>query len=96
VPAASGDPVAVPPPSGAILVGSVVEFDEPRGLGTVACGDRSYPFHCTAITDGTRTIAVGTVVAVDVAAGRLGRLEARTVRPVPGMQTAGQPGSPPA
>ena len=46
------------------LVGDVVEFDEPRGLGMVEYGPgRRLPFHCTAITDGSRRIAVGTVVA---------------------------------
>ena len=41
--------------------------------------------------DGTRTIAVGTEVAVRIAAGRLGRLEARSVRPLPRTPSAGSP-----
>ena len=40
-------------------------------------------FHCTAITDGSRRIEVGAVVAFVVAAGRLGRLEARLGPPAP-------------
>jgi len=72
------------------LVGDVVEFDEPRGLGVVEYGPgRRVGFHCTAITDGSRQIAVGTVVAVVVSAGRLGRLEARSVRPLPGVVRPG-------
>lgn len=38
---------------------------------------RTLPFHCTAIADGTRLIDVGTPVTYLVAAGLLGRLEAR-------------------
>ena len=56
---------------------------------------RRIPFHCTAITDGTRQIAVGTVVAFVVSAGRLGRLEARSVRPLPGVVPPGIDRSPP-
>jgi cold shock CspA family protein len=57
--------------------GSVVEFDDPRGLGTVRSSTGlDYPFHCTAIADGSRTIEVGTAVTFAVAAGRLGRWEA--------------------
>ena len=49
------------------LVGDVIEFDEPRGLGVVEYGaGQRLTFHCTAITDGTRRIDVGTVVALDV------------------------------
>jgi hypothetical protein len=72
------------------IVGDVAEFDEARGLGVVEYGPgRRLPFHCTAITDGSRQIDVGVVVAFVVAAGRLGRLEARTVRPLPGVVPPG-------
>lgn len=57
--------------------GVVTEFDEHRCLGTVTAGDEQYPFHCTAIADGTRMIAVGTEVRFEVAAGLMGRWEAR-------------------
>ncbi len=61
--------------------GRVVCFDEHRGLGEVEVEDgRRYAFHCTAITDGTRTIAVGTSVDFEVAAGALGRYEAADLR----------------
>ncbi len=62
--------------------GSVVEFDDPRGLGVVrSVSGIDYPFHCTAIADGTRTVAVGAAVAFAVAPGRQGRWEAVAVRP---------------
>ncbi len=73
------------------LVGDVAEFDDPRGVGVIEFGrGHRIDFHCTAITDGSRSIAVGTVVAFEVSAGRLGRLEAHSVRPLPGVP---QPGS---
>jgi hypothetical protein len=71
-------------------IGNVAEFDDPRGLGTLEYGPGlRLGFHCTAITDGTRQIEVGTVVAFTVGAGRLGRLEARSVRPLPGVAAPG-------
>ena len=58
--------------------GVVTEFDEQRGLGTVTGDDdgTTYPFHCTRIADGTRTIAVGTAVTFEVVPGLAGRWEA--------------------
>jgi cold shock CspA family protein len=57
--------------------GTVTEFDDPRGLGVVTADDGTrFPFHCTAIADGTRTIEVGTVVEFEVVPGRMGRWEA--------------------
>ena len=62
--------------------GKVSAFDEHRGLGEITAGDGAvYPFHCTVITDGTRTIAVGAAVEFEVAAGHLGRWEAVAVAP---------------
>ena len=64
--------------------GTVVEFDEPRGWGRIRTeGGREYPFHCTAIVDGTRTIEVGAIVQFEVGAGRQGRWEAVGLRPCP-------------
>lgn len=63
--------------------GEVVAFDAAAGWGTVR--DRSgsdWFFHCTAISDGSRTIEPGTEVTFDVVAGRLGRWEAARVRPL--------------
>jgi len=62
--------------------GVVTAFDDPRGLGEVTAEDgTAYPFHCTAIADGTRTIAERTEVRFEVVAGRLGRWEAARLTP---------------
>jgi cold shock protein len=64
-------------------VGTVVEFDADRGLGTVDVADgTALPFHCTAIADGSRRIDPGTRVTFVVVPGHLGRLEARGLVPV--------------
>ena len=67
------------------LRGRVTAFDDHAGHGTVtlADGDEVF-FHCVAIADGTRTIAVGTEVDLRLVAGRLGRWEGADLRPVPG------------
>lgn len=58
-------------------------FDERKGLGQVTSSEGAvHDFHCTQIADGTRTIAVGTVVEFDVVAGQLGRWEAARLTPV--------------
>jgi cold shock CspA family protein len=72
-------------PDAAVVLGAdegeVVSFDDPRGLGTVrTSGGADLAFHCTAIADGTRTIAVGTPVTFRVVAGRRGRWEATELR----------------
>jgi cold shock CspA family protein len=72
---------------GVLRVGVVTEFDEQRGLGTVAtaaAAGATWTFHCTAITDGTRTVGVGTRVAFEVVAGHLGRMEAAQVTKLDG------------
>jgi cold shock CspA family protein len=62
--------------------GTVIAFDEHRGIGEVRADDgASYSFHCTAIADGTRTIAVGVVVEFAVVPGYLGRWEAAAIEP---------------
>jgi CspA family cold shock protein len=61
--------------------GTVAAFDEHRGLGEIeAAAGLRYPFHCTAIADGSRTIDEGTRVLFEVVAGPLGALEAAHVR----------------
>jgi len=60
--------------------GRVVAFDEPRGLGTIEADGASYPFHCTALLDGSRTIEVGAPVTFEVRAGGIGRWEATRVQ----------------
>jgi cold shock CspA family protein len=59
--------------------GSVTEFDEPRGLGTIESGGTAYPFHCTALLDGTRAVEVGTAVTFEVRAAGMGRWEASRI-----------------
>ena len=57
--------------------GTVDTFDEARGLGTVRSDDGAVlAFHCTAIADGSRRVAVGQPVRFIVVPGRLGRWEA--------------------
>jgi cold shock CspA family protein len=62
--------------------GTVASFDDAKGFGTIRedAGDEHF-FHCTAIADGTRTIAVGAVVSFEVVPGRNGRWEARAIEP---------------
>ena len=65
-----------------MLAGVVAEFDEAAGWGTVAIDGRDpVPFHCTAIADGSRAVAVGTAVQCTVGPGRQGRWEATEVAP---------------
>ena len=91
--------------STAPLLGTVATFDRERGLGTVEAdgvqgaaqgasgGAAPVPFHCTAITDGTRDIAVGTRVTYLVAATHRGGREARGVTPVTPEPTVPAPGA---
>ncbi len=66
----------------AVRQGVVLQFDEDRGLGEVEDQDgRRYPFHCTRIADGTRTIPVGAKVEFTVVPGLPGRWEASDIRP---------------
>jgi cold shock CspA family protein len=63
--------------------GKVRTFDERRGLGEIESDDgTAFPFHCTAIADGTRRISPGTPVEFDVVAGLPGRWEAATIETV--------------
>jgi cold shock CspA family protein len=56
--------------------GTVTEFDDATGLGTITDTDgRSYLFHCIEIADGTRTIEVGRSVRF-VALPRFGAVQA--------------------
>jgi cold shock CspA family protein len=67
------------------MEGVVVAFDEPRGLGTIEADGGSYPFHCTALLDGSRAVEVGVQVSFEVRAAGMGRWEAtriaKTARP---------------
>jgi cold shock CspA family protein len=65
-----------------VIGGQVSAFDEHRGLGEITAADGTvYAFHCTAIVDGTRTIAVGAPVEFEIRPGRLGRWEASAITP---------------
>ncbi len=62
--------------------GTVTAFDEHRGLGTVTDAEgRAYGFHCTAIADGSRTVAVGTDVTFVLRPGEAGRWQAADLTP---------------
>ncbi len=62
--------------------GTVTLFDARAGLGEITADDSTvFPFHCTVIADGSRTIAVGANVDFEVAPGPLGRWEAAAVTP---------------
>jgi cold shock CspA family protein len=66
----------------AVYSGRVAEFDDHRGLGEVeARGGLRFPFHCTAIADGSRSIAAGTDVRFRLVIGPLGKLEATAIAP---------------
>lgn len=58
------------------MTGTVVAFDERRGVGEVEAGGDRYPFHCTAIVGGSRKIAVGTGVEFVIGPGAGGQWEA--------------------
>jgi hypothetical protein len=61
----------------AVYTGRVATFDDFVGRGEVeAGGGMHFPFHCTAIVDGTRTIAPDTAVRFRLVPGPLGALEA--------------------
>ena len=68
-----------------MAAGVVTEWDEHGGYGTVRDEDSGaeHFFHCTAITDGSRTIDVGATVTFEVVAGRLGRWEATNIEKHP-------------
>jgi cold shock CspA family protein len=60
--------------------GVVEGFDDHRGIGAVVTDDgRRFMFHCTAIGDGTRTIAVGAEVDFQVVPAHHGRYEASSL-----------------
>ena len=65
--------------------GRVAEYDDHKGYGhlEVEGGGRLF-FHCTAIADGSRTIAVGAEVEFEAVTDPRGRPEAADVRVLPG------------
>ncbi len=64
------------------MTGTVTAFDDPRGLGELTAEDGTvFPFHCTAIADGSRTIEIGAEVRFEVVPGRMGCWEAGRIEP---------------
>jgi cold shock CspA family protein len=63
--------------------GVVAEFDERRGLGTIDAAGTAYPFHCTALLDGSRTVEPGAAVEFDVRPAGMGRWEATRIEKRP-------------
>jgi cold shock CspA family protein len=63
------------------LTGTVVAFDERRGLGEIESEGDRFPFHCTAIAGGSRSIPVGAQVEFVVVPGPGGRWEAAQIEP---------------
>jgi cold shock CspA family protein len=60
--------------------GKVRVFDERRGAGEIEADDgTTFPFHATAIADGTRRIEPGTSVEFDIVAGLPGQWEAAAI-----------------
>ncbi|MDE0613005.1 MAG: cold shock domain-containing protein [bacterium] len=67
---------------GTPLAGRVASFDDATGWGVVAAdGGIEYPFHCTAIADGTRAIEVGAAVTFQLMPGHRGQWEAAGITP---------------
>ncbi len=65
-----------------MLSGTVTEFSDDRGLGTVTTGDgNSFLFHVIEVADGSRTIDVGQTVTFQPLS-KFGRLQAGSVRKV--------------
>jgi cold shock CspA family protein len=65
-----------------LRTGRVESFDAQRGTGVVVAeSGEQFPFHSTAIVDGTRNVEPGTEVRFEVAPG-LGRWEADALQPV--------------
>jgi len=63
-----------------LLTGTVTRFTAADGLGVVtSVGGDDYPFHCTAIANGSRTIEVGESVTFTLVPSLHGRHEARAL-----------------
>jgi cold shock CspA family protein len=64
-----------------LIHGFVSSFDEVKGEGEITSNDGvQFYFHCVAIADGSRTIAVGTPVIARRHVGLIGRDEAMDVQ----------------
>ena len=66
----------------AVYSGRIASFDDFAGRGEIeAGGGMRFPFHCTAIADGSRAIAPDTAVKFRLVSGPLGALEATRITP---------------
>ena len=64
-----------------LIHGTVTSFDEVRGEGEITADDGGvFYFHCVAIADGSRTIAIGTPVLAQRRVGLIGHDEAIAVQ----------------
>ena len=61
--------------------GRVAAFDDHVGRGEIEAGGMRFPFHCTAIADGTRAVLPDVDVRFRLVVGPLGALEATAIRP---------------
>ncbi len=51
----------------------MAEYDDHKGYGYIETdGGRRLFFHCTAIADGSRTVAPGATVSFEITDGRMG------------------------
>ena len=65
-----------------VVNATVTAYEKATGLGCVTNeAGENFAFHATAITDGSRDIAVGTLVSVELAPTHAGVTEARRVLP---------------
>lgn len=60
--------------------GTVLTFDAAAGYGQIEADGETWFFHCTAISDGSRTIREHTSVTFRLTSGHLGRWEAADIR----------------
>ena len=60
--------------------GVIATFDGSTGLGTVMAEAQVFPFHATAIADGTRQIALGEAVTFEIRFAAGGRIEAGRIK----------------
>ena len=64
------------------MTGTVSSFDDAAGLGMITADDgTTFEFHCTAIADGSRTIAVDTAVDFEPRPAGHGTYEAGAITP---------------
>lgn len=66
-----------------MTTGTVAEWDDAGGYGTITADGVDYFFHCTQLVDGTRTTEVGAAVAFEIVSGHLGRWEAMNIAKTP-------------